>query len=488
MRLYLNVTVRRVQQYLARSTEEALQSRRAASAQLIEATDSGRVAEAVRAHLPAVEVNDEAVATDETAHLRLPDDTNAEQAARHALVAVRQALPAAQLHAVTGRGENYYDAYRTHLGPKLASGAGIVSPPPAADVLPALRCEICGDDLATEPVRLVDEPRARAACTDCAQRFRRGPAAVGQADPHGPQHRLVARLGGTDETGAPARDFNELAAQGGGNANHLATIYADANGLGAAFATLLDGADPSDRGSAARNLSGVVKDAVDAALDAAAAPLRRPGGVFPVAAHLVGGDDVLVSVPADHAFAFTRTLLETFTATVDGGLDALGAAARRPDPPLTMSAAVVIAHRSYPFLRCADLADEQLADAKRHGGGSTAMVAWLLVTQEGLQPPAGRSAWPLQALTDHDGDLAGLAGLPQHARKRLARALAHPTEAIAGAYARRALRRAGDPGEASRVLDVRGVQGLRDALTLADWWPDEAAPQQPQPATGGHRR
>lgn len=481
MSWYVDVSVRAVQRYLARSTEEALQSSRDASDRMVRATNSHHVQAALVHKVPELEVNDEAVATDETVTLRLPEDASRETATRVAelaLLEVRSQLPAAQLHAVIGRGANYFEAYQRELGPSLAHGDGIVSPAPLADVLPAHRCGMCSRDHAVGTVRLVGEEPERSVCADCAQRH--DPTARRDARREGPSPRLIAQLGGEEVTGAQAKDFEQLAKQGTRNDNHLATIYADANGLGAAFAELLGETSGDDPGGPARELSKIVKEAVHDALREAATPLCRPGGVFPVAAHVVGGDDVMVSVPAEHGLTFARRLASRFAEAVEEGLSQGGDDVARPETPLTMSASVVIAHRSFPFLRCADLAGELLDDAKRLGRGTHARLGWLLVTQEGVDPPRGRNAWSLAALDRHDDDLSRLAARPQHARKQLERAVARSNDEIAAAHASRAVRRAGDLHEVASLLDDAhgvGVQGLRDALSLAQWWPPSEATQ-----------
>lgn len=491
MSWYVDISVRGVQSYLARSTHEPLQSARAASARLVAATDSHRVAEKVRAKCPDVRVNDEAVATDETVNLRLPDSAGhkgAQRAATAALLEVRRKLPAATLQAVFGQGRHYFEAYPRALGPAFAHGGGVLSPAAAADVLPAARCELCSQEHVTGgTVILVGEEEERQVCAECAQRHRRDLPSRSEADGRAAQDRLIHALGGETKTGRHAKDFEELAEQGQRSDNHLATVYADANGLGAAFAELLGKpvGDDSDPGRPARKLSHIVKKAVDGALRSAAQGLCRPKGVFPVQAHIVGGDDVLVTVPAEHGLPFARDLTQRFTEAVCEGLDAEGDAAAQPSTPLTMSAAVVIAHRSFPFLRCTELAGGLLDDAKTLGQGKTAMLNWLLVTQEGNEPPAGRNAWPVDALDAHQDDLARLASRPQHARKQLARAAAHSQPKIAEAYVRRLVRRDGNLDEVERVLDARGVQGVKDALSLALWWPPAAEPAAPVTAAQG---
>ena len=121
--------------------------------------------------------------------------------------------------------------------------------------------------------------------------------------------------------------------------------------------------------------------------------------------HIVGGDDLVVSVVADRAWRFTVSYLDAFRAharDIPGVGDEHG-----PALP-SASAGLVFAHMKFPFRRAAELAADRLRAAKRQFHGVSPAVAWLDVTRDGEQPPAALRAWALDDLLALEDALGAL--------------------------------------------------------------------------------
>jgi len=355
---------------------------------------------------------------------------------------------------------------------------------PAASDFPPL--ESCAECRAGPAVGRIDihEKKDLGVCLDCLARYqdryrRPGLAAHARRDA---LHRLpiyrveadLARALDASPVDDTARDFTVLAALGGSDTqrNHIATVYADGNSIGAFFDRIAGHGDPDLKQRISAAVSQATRDALREATRAVLGP-PGPGRHLPVIPHVVGGDDLIVSVVADRAWPFTITYLEEFgqrlaaIEDVPGGL--LG-----PVPP-TASAGVVFTHAKFPFRRAAELAAGRLRDAKRQFCGATPAVAWLDVTRDGEQPPAGRRAWTLDELNNRAGALQALRAEVDPSGRAVMERLVDPTRpeisvARLTEHGRRMDRAAvldpflldGDPSSAAARM--------AEALSAVRWW------------------
>jgi hypothetical protein len=391
-----------------------------------------------------------------------------DQVAKRVLHHLRGHWPGAQLHAVWGVGEVYVDAYRDAIEPKLSRHEVMFSPP-AADELPLSRpCQLCEQDAAVVRTWVVEEEREL--CPDCLQRgVHRGQGAEGER----------------------AMLLQELAERG--DSTHLGTVFVDGNSVGRLFAGLRE-RDQRDR------LSRALPAATGAALETATQRVLRdgeqPSEIRLV--HVQGGDDLLVSVPADRAWRFARQLVTTFETVLatqladllegdDADTGELAARlARATGGAVTClpsaAAGVVIAHFLTPMATCVAAAQERLAEAKRRGAGQSSFVAWTDLTADGPSSPGWRRPWSLAELELAGPSLSRLTSVPPSARHAIVRLIATNRPALSwcrvAAYLNRldrddpirvalqplhaAVREADDPAP--------GMDRLLDAVTLARWW------------------
>lgn len=446
MPVFVDVSAVRIQRYLARWPN--LVGRRGASALLAELTDPDNLPPAIAA---LAEANPDAADADGKLSLRLVPGADPELVARRLLEHLSSAAPAAEFQATWAEGPDYATAYH-HLHHEDRPERHLVTVPPVSTCPLARPCDACQTDPA---VTTIDAgPGRRRVCLDCRARAEAGARRAGRT----PRTPLVEeRLRSTCGEPELAPDFQTLAAQAPADtkANHLATVFIDGNRIGETFDTL-----PADRrAGASRALAESTFEALATATNAVqkAAGARR----LPVVPHVLGGDDVLVSVPAPWSWLFVRSFLAHFeTRTRDG----IGAGA-----PVTAGAGVFIAHHRHPFPRCVDATERLLRTAKRATAGRASAVAWVDHTADGEEPPPGRRPWTLEDLERRSGLLDELAATPAAGRAALLRALDADDDRLAGARARRQAERVALP-VATRLLDDGGPQVLRDAIDLVRWW------------------
>lgn len=415
MSVYLDVACIRIQQYLARTP--TLRGRRAASAVLAEATrlhtaqDTQDAPPLLRVVAGLAEPNEQAGVADGVASLVVRDGVQPEQVARRVLAHLRAALPGATFQAVWGEGPSYVDAYNRQIKPRLASGREVLLDlPPLAEFPPVSPCRFCRSAPASTrlPVDPFDEAHAQQAreqdaCADCEMRY--GTRASRRAG-RTAEERLARQIGRPR-----AADLAALAALGraGRGGNHLATVYADGNAIGEFFTAL--GKQPgADKNSASRRLVDATWDALGAATRAIAQP---DDSVLCAVPHVVGGDDVLVSVPADRGWRFAAVLLAAF----EQSLARIAQESRIGQPP-TVSAGIVFARADYPFHLVVASAEASLRRAKNAYAGRRTALDFLDVTAEGHDAPAEMPP-TLAALRAHAPALDRLvAAMPAHQRTR----------------------------------------------------------------------
>lgn len=472
---YVDVAATRIQHYISRTPR--LKGQRGASGWLSWATDSGQLREVLagsqRLTGHGAELNPAAGQADGLVSVQLPAEVDprpvAEEITRH----LRSVLPAVELSAVWGSGPTYLDAYRDHMkGQRQAPP--LVSLPPNSDFPPLASCAECRAAPATATIDIHEAGDLRV-CLDCearyADRYRR-PGLEAERPVYREESRLLEALG-RDPVAGTAQDFAQLAALGSAdsNRNHLATVYADGNAIGAFLDRVAVHGNPELKRHISAAISGATRDALLAAtrkvLDG------EPGGRVPVVPHIVGGDDLVVSIVADRAWPFVIAYLAEFRrrmAAVSGVPPAL----LGPVPP-TASAGVVFAHASFPFRRAMELAAGRMRDAKRQLRGIVPAVAWLDVTRDGEQPPAGRGAWTLDDLLALADALQTLrTDIEPSGRATLGRLIETDRPEVSAARLREHSRRlerdavlAPFLAEGTAAANIARVSG---ALSLARWW------------------
>jgi hypothetical protein len=484
--LYLDISAVRIQSYLSRTPQ--LKGRRGASAAIAEATRLTDDAPVLKAG--GARINAEAGQADGVINLvlDLPDplqalersgpaagpgsvraepgsgggrqaDTAATALAREVFAQLRQRLPGAYFQAVWGIGESYLQVHHDTIGPRLARGDILSDLPPAGEFPYAVVCQICHQDPATGWLRLGADEADKAACADCRMRHSRSVRKAGE----GAERDLAETLCAS----RTAQDFAELARLGGPDTdrNHLGTVFIDGNAFSDFFHHLSRpgnriGADAKTRISQALNAH------TRTALARAAGQVSRDGddGLLCVVPHLVGGDDVLVSLPADRAWPFTRRFLQEFGQLAEetrqqAGLPGL--------PTLSASAGLVFAHASYPFHLVVEEAEARLRAAKSDVRGEVASVNFTDLTADGPGSTKPATA-TLTSLDAKAAALDALARLPASLRTQLAAFLRDSTAE------ERSLR-------VNNIIDRLGHR-----QTVAPFWPEQPhAPNTPRLAVDG---
>lgn len=164
-------------------------------------------------------------------------------------------------------------------------------------------------------------------------------------------------------------------------AGHIGLVYADGNAMGRVVQQL---DSPEKCRVFSETVDRSIRHACFAALESACAAeiekTRRAaeagGGLRPLPADilLLGGDDLLVVVPADRAIDFAAVAANEFERLTAERLAGLSADESRDffqkqvgQQGFTISCGVAIARSSYPFYLLLDLAEDLLANAKRRG-------------------------------------------------------------------------------------------------------------------------
>lgn len=168
--------------------------------------------------------------------------------------------------------------------------------------------------------------------------------------------------------------------------NYIGVVYADGNAMGKVVQAL-------DQPETFRQFSRIVDDSIREAcfttlskisqpeIDKVQKSLEQNRRFEPLAADilLLGGDDLLVALPADRALDFALQVTEAFERLTQEKIDALqdNTAARQffrdqlGARGFTISCGVAIAKSNYPFYLSLDLAEQLLKNAKRQDSRSS---------------------------------------------------------------------------------------------------------------------
>jgi hypothetical protein len=264
------------------------------------------------------------------------------------------------------------------------------------------------------------------------------------------------------------RDLRYLAAMGedDGNRNHVATVAFDGNAMGAFFGKLAGHGDAELK----QLISPRVSQATRTALVTATRAVLHGGDRFlPVVPHVVGGDDVVVSVVADRAWEFAAMFLTRFGTELADAADRLHLPGQVRAALPSMSAGIVFAQHKFPYSRAVHLAEQALRRAKQDTHGARAAVCWLDVTVDGEQLPPWRRTFTRQQVEELDDELRVLHRIDNSGRQELARLLGAGSDEQATAAALVWARRNQHPAVAN-LLDQVGVTGTRNAVAMCRWW------------------
>ncbi|MGH3905069.1 MAG: Cas10/Cmr2 second palm domain-containing protein [Pseudonocardiaceae bacterium] len=447
---YVDVSVQHIQSYLVRAQD--LKGRRGASAMITRATKQDTVIRCL-AELP-VAPNDEAGAVDGVISVRL-DEPGAElttEVTGRLVSHLRSSLPAAFIVSTHRDGASYAEAVAGDIDEQIITHLPVCAEWPAAK-----RCDWCniwpaGEWLDGEEV-----------CRDCS--LRSDAAGRSQQPDWKPlaETRLRRHLADRPGTGPPREvptDFDQLGSLGPitGEHNHLATVLADGNAIGKLISELRRAKDTQALRGAPRTIDDATWTALTGAvvtIDSAEATAWR------VVPHLVGGDDLLVSVPAHTAWEFVRAYLSIFGTEVSS-------LARKGLVP-SASAAVVFHQVKDPFSVVADLAQDLLKTAKKEHYGGRAAVCWQSITHDGSARLRGRRSITLDGLDGSWDALARFAQVGKSQRHVLARALRDGRDI--DAQLDRVL--SGDDPMSSLVAPFRAAGApipLTQAIGMAEWW------------------
>lgn len=479
-RRYVDVAAVRIQQWLGRTPD--LKFRRGASVLLTEATDAGWW----KSRLPdGVSLNEEAGSVDGVVSLVVAEGADAGAAARVVADRMREKMPYCPVQAVAGVGETYALAFQEMTRAKQAGDFLLDYPPAPPELVLAKPCDQCRSAAATEkPVKVASDEDPSTLCRECLDRFDAAGRSGGslRQTPR-PERKMRDALAQAGTAGTDFCDtFQELAAAGRRSPDdaptQIAVIYADGNRVGGflrAAATIPGGPDKS-------KIAVLIEETTLGALAAAVTDRFAGWNKVPVLAHIAGGDDLMVSVPAPDAWLFTRVLLNEFDRRVrDAAREQEWPQGLRDQLP-SLSAGIVFHHFKDPFSDAVRLAEERLKDAKKVHRG-TAAVGFLDLTADGGEPPEDREPPTLEYLNTQADPLTRVAGLPQSRRASLLDLYRDPEGA--GDFVSRLTdfddnqplweiateNKDAGPAEVRKALAVTGGRGtVRRALDIARYW------------------
>jgi hypothetical protein len=443
--VYLDIGVVHIQSWLTRTPK--LRGRRGGSAMITEATSPNSIDDALETLRDEVKRNDEVGDIDGVVPLRLltSDDEIAKQVELAVVSHLRKQLPTATLSVAKYVGKNYAAAKLNDAEWKHTWSAAV------ADWPPGRPCDWCHVWPAA-PGETDDENNRL--CQECVLRRK---AAIDVEDGRREtrqERELLDRLGRTAKV---PNTLKELAELDGGT--HLALIYADGNAIGKFIADLRE---MESRKAARRLLQGVaqkIDGATWQALITAVETTWDGKSKLPVVPHLVGGDDVLVSVPAGQGWKFVRTLQAEFKQLITRETNGTGV-----NPP-SLSAGVVFHYYAKPLHVMCDLATKLLRSAKEQYLGAEAAIAWQDVTRDG-QEPIGRTPFRHSKLEDDHPRLDKLAAIPRAAQQRLAELLR--SHELGSGPVEQHLRRLDLAGKVEHFREDPIL--LADALGMVRWW------------------
>ncbi len=414
MTVYITVGARRIQSWMVRTPMLALV--RGASRALAAATTPVGTGDAKQDRLAAwlvAEFGDRVRVVDDVGRvsgrvvlaLAEPDaDPDARRRAARA-VAERLAaylqleLPGLEWGVQVREAASAAEAIAADHGAGSAGTLSLTLLPTGGDVPLASACQTCELEPAvtgqTIPVGTGPGAEERRIGRDCFARWTAKPPETSDPPPgtlvEATKIEDLARLGAPADDSRSFRENREL--------NHVATICADGNRMGAAFAEF--GAFPvAFRESAVRAVDDAVHFAVRRARDRTVASSPPAPKYFPDLPHYLGGDDILVTVAARYAWRYAIALCEEFRTQL--ALAWRATAHRYLDPAqrsrvdelaetVGLGVGIAFTHQSHPFSDAFQHGERAQAEAKRGARGQFAAISWVDLTAED-RVPAGRWA------------------------------------------------------------------------------------------------
>lgn len=260
-------------------------------------------------------------------------------------------------------------------------------------------CEGCKAEARTREIGHVQEKLG----VDCASRF--VSSEKDDADREEKEKRKLAEYSEEKFTELWPQDFEQLSRSRGRFSemqgsdrlakrprNHIATICADGNKIGALFRELSMYPELADfKHKAIRLLDDFSHQAVEHATNY----VRYKDQHVVSLCHYIGGDDILASVVADEAWRFAAVMIEKFEGlkeeyhkildSVDDGNFSSGARRRIVDHigEISLGVGIVFSHFSYPFYECRHKAEAALSYAKQVSKGEVSAICWMDMTEGG---------------------------------------------------------------------------------------------------------
>lgn len=458
---YLVLAAVRIQTWLARTPRLALI--RGASRALHEATSTETVTQVLAAAGlgDAARVAEDAGDVDGVMVLQV-DGGRVDGARRALREHVHRSLPGLEWTLWDGQSSTVLDALASSRGHgELILGELITVPF-------ARRCQGCGAETGVRASRVADEELLLG--PDCLSRWAGGKTSWLP----GHSYRDGLNIPGD----GPPRTMEDLARANGnaaeqadryrGKRNHAAVVCADGNSIGELF-----GAIPAEH---RRHAVAALDQATRDALSAAAADVTDQSVV--VEPHFVGGDDILVSVPAPLAWAFTLNLAARFDQFLGHYLAQVAAPAA---VPASLGVGLCFSHAAYPFAQAREIAFAAMKQAKQGVRGRQAAVGWAdLTADDNVVPGRFRTVSRLRDLRSghaSGGDL--LVGSTNSARAEISAEIDRGAgrfdtdEAALHRLANYARRTNDDLLEhwLSTTSPAEAVADLRSGISLARWWP-----------------
>lgn len=503
MTYYVSIGAARIQSWLIRTPE--LTHLRGGSNAIHIHTDPSAVQDVLKAQVPEASVEEDFSVVDGVVVATAPDQPSAQRAATALARRLSALLPGLEWEAWWCESDSYLRAFMKAVDPRQSGVGRLRVIPPLIDNGAFAPCDHCRREPAThrDPADQIHDGKQTRSGPDC--RARRAAKVRSWRQIPGAAPRDFARLATAGGMQDPPPEGNGSKGQGGARAlgkkdsqSHLATIAADGNGIGALFQEIArNGALlPTLQRTAYAKLNEFTVQAVVTAARAASDPALltdASGRVKVVIPHFVGGDDVLISVPAARGWRFAQALATDFrrlapdleaalesdlasTPNMSPAEAARIAAVRRAIRGIALGVGIVFAHSSHPFADTHALAHTALAAAKAAGNGGEARIGWLDLTAGPDLLPHGRRSRVIPtitvaevadtiALTRDDDRFTDVFKLTPSARARLATLMRGRTPDTAlGAeidvWAKRV------PWQRTTEVAELGA-----ALSRARWWP-----------------
>lgn len=481
MTSFVTVGLQRIQSHLSRSRH--LWGRRGASEQLallttlprdVAGDTSSLVVQQVLDANPKARECKEALDIDGLVVFESADADAALAAGRELAGRVMALLPASTLEVRRYEADSYAATHDTTPAERE------VWTPRQPDYPPIRLCDECAQGSAIVKKSVSDEDLHL--CQDCCSRWpdtsrRKTVVRLRVANPNSftAEYALLASLRKTRQDLRGANDFDELAGlrwdpEGPTNRttvdNHLALIFADGNGMGALFESAWTEAKEVGSTLGILDTSKKIKTATFRALEESTEHMLKPDDrVLPAIPHIFGGDDVLVSVPADRAWPF----LSSFLNSVKEGYAGL------PHDP-SISAGMVICREKYPIGDQVELAERLMRLAKEKVNGTGWSFLWTDVTADGPQPVRGREPWTLKDLEQRRAALDHIVAQGNSAWASVLECLARPDHAALNLWRLGKdhrpvgvlLQKLGIPSD--QIPSAAHLSLVADTLSLARWW------------------